>query len=73
MHFRVLKEFVGNGVRHERGSEIDIESTPKVQGLIDQRYLLPIDAAVAEVTQSPAAKTENGLVKRRKNTQEVHS
>lgn len=66
MRFRCLKAFTGHGVKYERGAEVDLAPSVKIQGLIEQRYLLPIDAELAEVTQSPAAITEAGIVARRK-------
>lgn len=47
MQFRVLRPFVANGKQLNRGDVINVEPSGRTQTLVDTRYLVPTDAAVA--------------------------
>jgi hypothetical protein len=56
MKFTVLREAKFDGVVRQRGEVIDLVPTLKTQQLVDTRYLLPADDAVASVagpTETP--------------------
>lgn len=47
MKFRVLRPFVAQSKHLNRGDVVDFEPSARTQTLIDTRYLVPTDAAVA--------------------------
>jgi hypothetical protein len=47
MQFRVLRPFIANGKQLNRGDVLNAEPSGRTQTLVDTRYIVPTDSAVA--------------------------
>ena len=57
MKFTVLREFNFERAQVQRGDQIDLAMTPRVQRMIEQRYLLPAEPEAAPAPPSKSTKT----------------